>query len=235
MMLAPSRRPAAAALVVLLLLLAGCGSKPRQPDWLVNADGAQDRFERAYLEGDDAVAATEFARFRSEVASTAQPGLVARAELTRCAVQVASLDLSPCTGFEPLRADAPEADRAYADFLAGKIAPEQAKSLPEAYRGIAGGQGGAAAMKGIKDPLSRLVAAGVLLRTEKADPEVLQVAVDTASAQGWRRSVMAWLGAQAMRAELAGATEEAARLRRRMQLAGEQKGSVRAPPVRSLE
>jgi hypothetical protein len=219
----PPSRPAAAALILVGLLLSACGSKPRQPDWLVNADGAQDRFERAYLQGDDRVAATEFARLRSQVASTAQPGLVARAELTRCAVQVASLDLSPCTGFEPLREDAPDADRAYADFLAGRVAPEQAKSLPEPYRGIAGGQGGAAALKGIKDPLTRLIAAGVLLRTEKADPEVLQVAVDTASEQGWRRSVMAWLGAQAMRAEKAGATEETARLRRRMQLAAEQK------------
>jgi hypothetical protein len=34
---------------------------------------------------------------------------------------------------------------------------------------------------------------------------------------------MAWLAAQAMRAEKAGATEEAARLRRRMELASENK------------
>jgi hypothetical protein len=209
--------------LLLVAVLAACGSKPRQPDWLVNADGAQERYERAYLSGNERVAAAEFTHFRSEVASTAQPGLVARAELTRCALQVASLDFSPCTGFERLRQDAPDAERAYADFLAGKATADQAKLLPEAYRGIAGGQGGAAAVKGIKDPLERVIAAGVLLRTEKADPDVLQVAVDTASGQGWRRSVMAWLGAQAMWAEKAGATEEAARLRRRMQLAAEQK------------
>jgi hypothetical protein len=241
MMDLPPKRPAAAsasrrrhrrtgkagsalAAGLLVVLLAACGSKPRQPDWLVNADGAQDRFERTYLQGDDKVAGVEFTRFRSEVAKTAQAGLVARAELTRCAVQVASLDFSPCAGFERLRADAPEAERAYADFLAGAaLSGEQVKLLPEPYRGIAGGQGGAAALKGIKDPLQRVIAAGVLLRTEKADPDVLQVAVDTASEQGWRRSVMAWLGAQALRAEKAGATEEAAKLRRRMQLATEQK------------
>ena len=207
----------------LAALLVACGSKPRQPDWLVNADGAQDRFERAYMSGNDRVASSEFTRFRTEVASTAQPGLVARAELTRCAVQVASLDFGPCTGFEPLRRDASDTERAYADFLAGTLAPEQAKLLPESYRGIAGGQGGAAALKSIKDPLPRVIAAGVLMRTGKADPDVLQVAVDTASEQGWRRSVAAWLGAQAMLAEKAGAAEEAARLRRRMQLALEQK------------
>lgn len=209
--------------IVIAVLLAACGSKPRQPDWLVNADGAQDRFERAYLSGNDRVAASEFTRFRSEVASTAQPGLVARAELTRCAVQVASLDLSPCTGFEVLRRDAPDAERAYADFLEGKATAEQAKLLPEDYRGIAGGEGGAAALKKIKDPVPRLIASGVLLRMEKADPEVLQLATDTASEQGWRRAVLAWLGAQAMRAEKAGATEEAARLRRRIELAAEQR------------
>jgi hypothetical protein len=207
----------------LVVLVAACGNKPRQPDWLVNADGAQDRYERAYLSGNERVAGSEFTRLRTELASTAQAGLVARAELTRCAVQVASLDFAPCTGFERLRPDAPEAERAYADFLAGQLAPEQAKLLPEEYRGIAGGQGGAAALKGIKNPLPRVIAAAVLLRTEKADPEVLQIAADTASEQGWRRAVMAWLGAQAMRAEKAGATEEAARLRRRMELASENK------------
>src|SRR3954464_2923113 len=105
--------------LLVLLLVAGCGSKPRQPDWLVNADGAQDRFERTFLSGDDRVAGVEFTRFRGEVARTAQPGLVARAGLTRCAVQVAVLDFAPCTGFERLRQDAPDAERAYADFLAG--------------------------------------------------------------------------------------------------------------------
>ncbi len=209
--------------ILAVLLLAACGNKPRQPDWLVNADGAQDRYERAYLSGRDRVATSEFTRFRSEVASTAQPGLVARAELTRCAVQVASLDFSPCTGFEPLRRDATDSERAYADFLAGQATPEQARLLPEHYRPIANGEGGAGALKKIKDPLPSVIAAAVLLRMEKADPEVLQVATDTSSEQGWRRAVMAWLGAQAMRAEKAGAVEEAARLRRRMQLAAEER------------
>lgn len=211
------------SLIALVVLLAACGNKPRQPDWLVNADSAQDRYERAYLSGKDRPAASEFTRFRSEVASTAQPGLVARAELTRCAVQVASLDFSPCTGFEPLRRDATDTERAYADFLSGRATPEQAKLLPEDYRAIANGEGGAGAIRKIKTPLSRLIAAAVLLRTEKADPEVLQIGTDTSSEQGWRRAVMAWLGAQAMRAEKAGAAEEAARLRRRMQLAAEER------------
>jgi hypothetical protein len=183
-------------------LLAACGNKPRQPDWLVNADGAQERYQRAYLSGRDRVATAEFTRLRSEVASTGEPGQVARVELTRCAMQVATLDFQPCAGFEPLRVDAPATERAYADFLAGTLQPARAEQLAKEYRGLAGGD----ALKKMDDPVSRLIAAAVLLRTGRADPQVLQLAADTASEQGWRRAVLAWLGAQAMRAEQAGAT-----------------------------
>lgn len=206
--------------ISLLLLLAACGSKPRQPDWLVNADGEQERFERAYLQGNEAAAGAEFTRLRSDVAGTAQPGLVARAELTRCAVRIASLDFTPCSGFEPLRRDAGDAERAYADFLAGApLDPAQVQLLPKDYRAIAGGRGGAAAVRDIQNPLSQLVASAVLLRAGRADPEVLEIAAGTASRQGWRRAVLAWLGAQAMRAQQAGDVETARSLRRRMDLA----------------
>ncbi|MBA2674014.1 hypothetical protein, partial [Ramlibacter sp.] len=185
----------ALSIFLVAMLVAGCGSKPRQPDWLVNADGAQERFERAWLSGNERVAAAEFSKLRAELASTANPALVARGELTRCAVQVASLQLDPCTGFEPLRADVTDAERAYADFLAGRLAPENAKALPEVYRPVAtsAAGGGEAAVKAIGDPLSRLIACAVLLRTGRADPQVLQIAADTASGQGWRRAVVAWL------------------------------------------
>lgn len=209
-----------ALLLALAALVAACGNKPRQPDWLINADGAQDRYERAYLSGNNRVAESELRRLRTELASTANPALVARGELTRCAVEVASLEFNTCPGFAPLRPDASDTERAYADFLAGALAPENAKLLPDQYRGVPGATG-AAALKDIKDPLSRLVAAGVMLRTGRADAAVLQAATETASGQGWRRAVLAWLAAQVVQAEKAGATEEAQRLRRRMALAAQ--------------
>ena len=208
--------------VIALAVLAACGNKPRQPDWLVNADGAQERYERAYLAGKDSAAATEFERLRTELTSTGNPSLVARGELTRCAVQVASLQFDPCAGFEPLRRDASDAERAYADFLAGRLEGLDARLLPEAYRGVIAGTGGAAAVEGIKEPLPRVIASAVLLRTGRAEPKVLQIAADTASEQGWRRAVIAWLGAQAMLAEKNGDSEAAQRLRRRMALAADE-------------
>jgi hypothetical protein len=66
------------------------------------------------------------------------------------------------------------------------------------------------------DALARLVAAGVLFETNRADPQVLQIAIDTASAQGWRRPLLAWLNVQLKRAEAAAAADEAQQLRRRI-------------------
>jgi hypothetical protein len=204
-------------LIACAVALSGCGSKPPAPDWQVNAHGALERYVKAFLSGDVRVEGAEFDRARRELESTGQPGLVARAELTRCALRVASLAPDSCEGFERLRADSPPAERAYADYLAGRLAPADVALLPAQHRAAATAQG-AAALNAMQDPVARLVAAGVMMRTARADPDVLAVAADTASAQGWRRPLLAWLGVQARRAEQAGATEEAQRLRRRIAL-----------------
>lgn len=206
-------------LLGVVLLAAGCASKPSAPDWQMNAHDSLGRYASAFLAGQGPAAAAEFARARTALASTGQPGLVARAELTRCALLVASLVFEPCAGFEALRADAAAAERAYADYLAGRITAAQVALLPPQHRAVAQGGADPAALRAIEDPLARLVAAGVLFRTGRASPDALALASDTASAAGWRRPLLAWLGVQALRAEQAGAAQEAQRLRRRMALA----------------
>ena len=200
--------------------LAACSSGPPVPDWKMNAQSSIERFEAAYLAGRTLVEQTEFQRARGQVAGTGKVDLVARIELLRCATRVASLVFEPCTGFDALREDAGAADRAYAAYLAG-TAVADTSLLPETQRAVAAATSdtqAASAAAAIPDPLARLVAAGVLLRASRATPELLEMAVATASDQGWRRPLLAWLGAQARRAEQAGAQEEAQRLRRRMAL-----------------
>ena len=203
-----------------VMLLTACANRPPVPDWQMDAKGASERFVKAYAAGNSRVEALEFAKARSAVASTGRPDLLARLELLRCATRVASLVFEPCAGFEALRADAASAERAYADYLAGQLAAPDVALLPSAQQSVvaAAPAAQAAALQGVDEPLSRLVAAGVLLRRGQASPAVLSQAVETASAQGWRRPLLAWLGAQALRAEQAGDTLEAARLRRRMDL-----------------
>jgi hypothetical protein len=198
----------------LVALLAGCASGPPPPDWQMNAKSALDRATEAYLAGNSRVAALDFERARAELARTGRADLLARVELTRCAAQVASLDLDDaggCPGFAPLAADAGPAERAYAIYLAGRGDAQQQQDLtllPEAQRQD---QPGA-----IADPLARLVSLGVRLRRGETVDAAL--AVDTASAQGWRRPLLAWLHEQVRQAEAAGNGAEAGRLARRIAL-----------------
>ena len=173
------------------------------------------------MNGDTAGARREFERGRALLARTGSPALVARAELMRCAARVASLDFAACDGFERWRADAPAAEQAYADHLAGKpLDPERIALLPPAQRAVAAAIAAKTPVpvQAIEDPQSRLIAAALLLRARLADPATLTIAADTASAQGWRRPLLAWLEALAYRAEQAGAADEAQRLRRRIEL-----------------
>ena len=199
------------------VLLAACSNTPPPPDWQMNAKGSLERSLEAYLTGNNRVEALEFERARAEVARTGRPDLLARTELMRCAGRVASLVLEPCVGFEALRQDARPAERAYADYLAGRLSPQDVALLPPQHRAVASRATGGA-LPDIADPLARLVAAGVLLQAGQASPAMVAQAVETASAQGWRRPLLAWLGVQARLAEQGGDADEAARIRRRIQL-----------------
>ena len=201
-------------------LVSACSSTPPPPDWQMNAQGSMERSIEGYLIGNARVEAAEFARAKSEIARTGRADLMARVELMRCAARVASLanvEKEECDGFEKLRPDAAVPERAYADYLAGR-AQADASLLPPHHRAIAAQSADANAVQNIADPLSRLVAAGVIFRRGDASPAVLATAVETASAQGWRRPLLAWLGVQLIRAEKVADSAESDRLRRRIAL-----------------
>jgi hypothetical protein len=231
----PAAMKLAAALsgALLISVISACASGPKPPDWQIEARNAMERSVAAYLEGNSRVEAVELARARSELSRTGRADFLATAELLHCASRVASLVFEPCAGFEALRQDAFESQQAYADYLRGQVNSQGIPLLPEAQRAAAAGD--VNALKGIADPLSQLVAAGVLLQTGKASPAVIEQAIDTASAQGWRRPLLAWLGLQLQRAEQGGDALQAARLRRRIELV--QQGSAPAvkPPPPNME
>ena len=197
-----------------VLMLAACGNTPPTPptpDWQMNAKSYMERAQSAYLEGMTSVEAVEFARARKEVASTGRADLIAR-----CAKRVASLVFEDCTAYAPLAQDAAAPERAYADYLAGKAQAKDAALLPKQHRVVAEAAASTPDLKAVADPLARLMAAGVLMQTDRADPATIATAIDTASAQGWRRPLLVWLGVQAQRAEATGDATEVARIRRRI-------------------
>ncbi len=198
------------------LLLAACAGGPPAPDWQAGAHSALANFEAAYLRGDARVAQSEFARARAEVARTGRPGLAARVELARCALEVASLEFGDCPGYRALAADADAPERAYAAYLSGQWQALDAAQLAPPHRRAV--TGGSAALATIEDPLARLVAAGALLRAGRIEPPGIAAALDAASANGWRRPLLAWLALEDKRAGAAGDREAQAAIRRRMNL-----------------
>ncbi len=201
---------------MLAACLAACGSKPVQPEWKSDASGSLKSFSQSYLKGESGAADAEFKRARIAMASTGRPDLMAHAELYRCATRVASLEYDDCPGFQPLAQDATAAERAYAAYLAGTWQGLDAALLPEQHRAVVQGKAGIA---GIVDPLSQLVAAGVLMKAGRISPADIKIATETASGQGWRRPLLMWLGVAHKRASEAGDLAEAARIQRRIDLA----------------
>lgn len=203
------------AYVFIAAVLAGCASKPLPPDWQANAKGALDASVDDYLKGHTAASASEFREARLETAATGRFELVAQVELVRCAAQAASLVFEDCPGYAALAADATPAQRAYAAYLAGQWDGLDAALLPEQHRAVVA----SGALDKIEDPLSRLVAAGALFKAGRMTPQGIELAADTASNQGWRRPLLAWLGVQEQRAKAAGDTAAAEQIRRRIALA----------------
>jgi hypothetical protein len=196
--------------VVLLstvLFLAACSGGPMPPEWQTQSHASLERFSQQYLEGNSRLAERSFAEVKAAVAATGRPELAARAELVRCALATAALDIDACEGFDAMRIEATADDQAYRAFLNGQWQAQDVGWLPSQYRAVASARDETArnkAMQQIEDPVSRLVTAGVLFRLAQLSPEGLTTAIDTASAQGYRRPLLAYLNVQAKRAEAAG-------------------------------
>lgn len=207
--------------LALTLTLGGCAGTP-PPDWALDAQGALQRATEAQLSGEQRIAEHERAIARAALARTGRADLLARAELLWCAAEVARLEFQPCAAFEALRQDAAAAEQAYADHLLAPLAAERLALLPAAQQALAappdGSAGDVARLRAVADPLSRLVGAALWLRDGRASAEVIAEAVDTASAQGWRRPLLAWLQAQKLRAGRDGDAILAARAQRRIDL-----------------
>lgn len=173
------------------IFLAACAGTS-SPGWLLETDAALSAHHAAYLNGNERVAARELALARREVGRTGDAVLMARVELAVCAAQTASLAGAGCPAFAPLAADAGAAERAYAAYLDG--GSFTLDLLPASQRHAwLGGQTGD--LEAIADPLSRLVAAGVLWRHGRLPDEGHALAIETAAGQGWRRALLAWLAA----------------------------------------
>lgn len=195
------------ALGLVSVWLAACGSKPPAPKWALEAQSASERAVQAYLKGQTRVADVEWSKAFNEVAATGLPSQMARMALLECAAQTAALELTDCPRYERYGAGAEPAEQAYARYLKGAHTAADVPLLPQAQQAMAAQLlGGAPVAAGLPagQALSQLTAAGVALRAGAITPMQVQLAVDVASQQGWRRAAMAWLLVEGRWAQEAG-------------------------------
>ena len=208
-------------LVSIVLFLAACTSSPTQPEWQSRSHAALARFSQQFLAGNSHQAEHSITEAKAAVAATGRPELAARVELVRCALATAALDTDACAGFDAIRNDAAADDQAYRAFLSGQWQADDVAKLPSQYRAVASARDAATrnnAMQQMADPVSRLVAAGVLFGMVQLSPQGLGTAVETASEQGYRRPLLAYLNVQAKRAEAAGDSTALESIRKRIDL-----------------
>lgn len=205
-----------------LLFMAGCSSSPPPPDWKLNAVSLLEHYQARWLEGDAKAADLALEKSRQEIARTARLDLLARVELAACGTRIAALDFGDCTAYTPLAREAAGVDKAYAQFISGEWSGIDAKLVPAQYAALVGAKDAATANRAateIKEPLPRLIAAGLLFKQGRAEPATLAQATDTASERGWRRPLLTWLEVQLKRAKASGDQEAITHLHRRISLA----------------
>jgi len=183
-----------------LLLLAGCGAKPA-PAWIAAGHKQLETFKQDFLTGrEPPITEIHFRKAILEIKKGGDADLLGKAWLTRMALQVAVREeLEEGEYLKTEAAEAVPANWNFYRFLKGDAATVDVSLLPETYRPfwMAFRSGDAAkaavAITAIDDPLSRLIASGLAVSRRLENDAILQIAVETASQNGWKRALLAWL------------------------------------------
>ena len=186
-------------LLSVLIVLTACGSKPA-PEWIGASYNHLEGFKKHYLRGNERLAEKSFQRALEEVKSSGDLEAMAIVHLTKLAVLTAVLEKFEDREYLHLAA----ADSAlphfhYYSFLKGSLEGVDTDQLPAQYRHFL-----KALRKGspseiqreasrIDDPLSRMIAIGLVVRGGQENELLLNGAIETASRQGWKRPLLAYL------------------------------------------
>jgi hypothetical protein len=208
------------------ILIAACGGT-KTPTWFLASSQQMDRFEKNYLAGEKAdITELNFSKAVEEIKKSGDLDRLEKAWLTRMALQIAALKEPDGGDYKKIEAVQPMPENGnYYIFLTGDIAKVDEALLPKQYqkfhKALAGkdsiGVGNAiAAMK--DNPVSQLIAAGLAVRHQVESEAILQTAVETASVNGWKAALLAWLERMAAFYESKGEAAKANTVRQRIDL-----------------
>ncbi|MDO8785908.1 MAG: hypothetical protein Q7J12_06785 [Syntrophales bacterium] len=206
------------------ILVFGCGSKPI-PDWKDASFNQLESYKKNYLIGKTKIAELHFSKAIEEIKKSGDLKIMTMAYLTKFAVNVAVLENFDDRDYLNLEAvqDDPENKNFY-NFLKGLFEQVDESLLPREYRGFLKTlrHGGEKDMEQeiakIEEPLSKLIVAGLLVRKHRCPEVILKAAADTASENGWKKALVAYLTELQSFYETKKEMEKAANIQRRLQL-----------------
>jgi len=205
-----------------LLTLTACGSGgPPPPDWKTDAADLIGRYQKHALLGENTLAERYFQQAVSATGGAGRVADTARLWLVRCATRRAMLIDDACAEYAELASVAPDAaDQAYYRFITLRWDGLNAAQLPAQHRDLVRAPAGKRheTLSQIAEPLARLLDASLLVMRKEANAAALEIAVETASEQGWRQPLLTYLKLQQKQAAAQGNITEQARLARRIQL-----------------
>lgn len=180
-----------------LLLLSACGGAgPPVPDWKTEAADFTERYKKHALLGEHAVAERFFQRALRATGGAGRISETARLWLVRCATRRANLLDDDCSEYADLaKLETSAEDRAYYQFVTLKWSEVDATRLPAQYVALVKADVAQlnTQIAAIEEPLSRLLAASLVTQRGQADHATLTIAMETASAQGWRQPLLTYL------------------------------------------
>lgn len=186
--------------LILALLICACGAAMPVPAWKDHAYRQLDDYKTSFLTGREESTEPHFVKAQREIAAGNDLSILTIAYLTKYSLHTASLESFDSSEFAKLYSLEPNAaDMAYCHFLKGNFSAVDAKVLPSRYTGVLKAASGrdltmaALEIAAIDDPLSRLIACGVWVSYLPSDETILRIGISTASANGWRRPLWAYL------------------------------------------
>jgi hypothetical protein len=186
-------------IISLFIIILACSSQPI-PQWQETTARQLENYKVNFLTDKEAADEPHFVQARKAISCNNNLSLLATAYLTKYALHTAAIedfDDSEFLRIDKLQPDT--AQSAYYNFLKGNFGKIETDMLPPAYRKIISlmrDKNITAANEKITemtDPLSRLIACGILVKYLHFNEKTLQFAIDTAADQGWSRPLLAYL------------------------------------------
>jgi len=211
-------------IMVVFLGLGGCTSRTI-PQWQTASFNHLETFKQYYLAGDDKNAERYFSKAITEIKKSGRMDILAKGYLTKYAVRAATLETISGTEFLEINSVRPNRiNMNFFTFLTGNFDTVDNDILPPRYKHfILTFQDGTLDdlnhdIAKIKDPLSRLIAAGLTIKHGRYNEGTLKIALLAASAEGWKKALVAYLKHLQTLYENTGYTEKAERIQKQLNL-----------------